>query len=73
MKTIYEAARSVEYNSGILMSTIQQIADESFKSGAKFAQRWIPVEEELPESSDKLLIVKWLSKNGEEKLFPRHI
>lgn len=42
MKTIQEAAREYEIK--------QWDADEdSFKAGVEFAQRWIPVEEELPE------------------------
>lgn len=48
MKTIDEAARSIEFNKGHLMSTTEQIATVSFRSGVEFAQRWIPVEYEMP-------------------------
>jgi hypothetical protein len=32
--------------------------DQSFKAGVEFAQRWIPVEEELPPCSDEDLLLK---------------
>lgn len=44
MKTIDEAAKEyVQSTNGFIAKDI------SFKVGAEFAQRWIPVEEELPE------------------------
>lgn len=50
MKTIDEAA--IEYaeklDPEILMSTIPQISELSFKSGVAFAEEWISVEDELP-------------------------
>jgi hypothetical protein len=69
MKTIKGASKDITINGGLLMSTTRQIGEESFKSGVKFAQRWIPVEEELPtplpygkygmiENKD-LLLLKW--------------
>ena len=50
MKTIEEAAKEYE--------KIHYYVDEkeAFKSGADFAQRWISVEEEMPENSDVVLI-----------------
>ena len=48
------------------------VAYESFLSGVEFAQRWIPIEEELPEKS-KQVIVKlengwhtctWITEDG---------
>ena len=47
MKTIEEA--SIEYvKSNFLLETIwAQETQDAFKSGAEFAQQWIPVEEEL--------------------------
>lgn len=48
MKTIEEAAKEYE--------RIHYYVDEkeAFRAGAEFAQRWIPVEEELPEDSDSI-------------------
>ena len=37
------------------------------KQIAEFAQRWIPVEEELPTNESGLLLVKWLDKSGSVK------
>lgn len=34
----------------------------AFKAGVEFAQRWIPVDEELPENDDRVLI-KWDNGN----------
>lgn len=61
MKTIDKAAKEYLYN------TDTNSYLECFKSGVEFAQRWIPVEEELPEvidfskgfiENDDLLILK---------------
>lgn len=49
MKTIKEGANDTTTNVGLLMSTTQQIREVSFRAGVQFAQRWIPVTEELPE------------------------
>jgi len=57
MKTILEATKDPSINRGLLMSSIEQISDVSFRAGAEFAQRWIPVDEELP-IDRKLCIVK---------------
>lgn len=64
MKTIEKAAieQSLnEVNKGsdndaLFCSSIgmKQIIERAFKAGIEFAERWIPVEEELPES-DKIL------------------
>ena len=32
------------------------VAYESFLSGVEFAQRWIPIEEELPEKSKQVIV-----------------
>ena len=55
MKTIEEA--SIEYvKSNFLLETIwAQETQDAFKSGVEFAQRWIPVEEELPEVGEKVI------------------
>ena len=67
MKTIEEAAkeqsanevRNGEDNDALFCNRfgMKQIIERSFKSGVKFAQRWIPVEEELPESDEILTTV----------------
>ena len=46
MKPIEEAAKA-----------FNQFNIETFKAGVKFAQRWIPVEEELPEVGECILII----------------
>ena len=38
------------------------VAYESFVSGVKFAQRWIPVEEELPEVGEIVLVRTKINK-----------
>jgi hypothetical protein len=40
---------------------------EEFKAGVEFAQRWIPIEEELPKNSSNLLLVKWIDKSNKIK------
>lgn len=52
MKTIHEEAKKyVGYKSGhYTTEQLQSIND--FKAGVKFAQRWIPVEDELPEKME---------------------
>ena len=83
MKTVKESAEeyaereSNDFPTGDARTTMNlcEIEDwfkDSFKAGAEFAQRWIPVEDELPEVS-KQVIVKlpndwhtctWLMKDG---------
>lgn len=50
MKTIEEAVIDCSINTGLFMSSVIQIAERSFKSGVEFAQRWISISEELPET-----------------------
>jgi len=69
MKTIAEAAGWVEHNKGYLMSTIDQMAVESFKSGVKFAESWIDVNEELPEVKVKPYQALAMTANGEVDVF----
>lgn len=52
MKTIEEAAKECAGH----VNTIPNI--KIFKKGVEFTQRWIPVEEELPENDDRV-IAKW--------------
>ena len=59
MKTIKQAAK--EFAEGEVMETydsaIEALKRISFIEGAKFAQQWINVEDELPlESADEILI-----------------
>ena len=42
MKTIEEAADSLEFNKGVIHSNPYLMVTQSFKSGVEFAQRWIP-------------------------------
>ena len=57
MKTINKAAK--EFAESEIMETYDSIIEElkriSFIYGAKFAQEWISVEDELPESYDWVL------------------
>ena len=56
MKTIKQAARDfalIDLNIDAL--TVGKI--EGFKAGVEFAQRWIPVEEELPEENIFVLCI----------------
>ena len=48
MKTIEEVSDSLEFNKGVIHSNPHLMVTQSFKSGVEFAQRWIPIEEELP-------------------------
>ena len=62
MKTIEEVAKEFEKENGekIWFSNDHQqgtaLCIESFKAGVEFAQRWIPVEEELPKEGSKVLV-----------------
>jgi hypothetical protein len=52
MKTIEEAAKSANaYGYPNYTGANNEAFDSGFKSGVEFAQRWIPVEEDLPEMS----------------------
>lgn len=58
MKTIKEAAKhyyDVEWNA---------TTEDNFCAGAEFAQRWIPVEEELPENEKYDLSARVLVQDG---------
>ena len=57
------------------MKTIEEVAKEfseksvwacpiSFKAGVEFAQRWIPVEEELPKNANEIILKneKWITE-----------
>ena len=63
MKTIKDAAsdyaeETKDTTNGMLYADSQ----DAFRAGAEFAQRWIPVEEELPETNEfeesKIIIIK---------------
>lgn len=58
METIEEAARkNCEFNEFSLRQFDKHFI-ECFKDGVEFAQRWIPVEEELPKTEDKYLVIR---------------
>ena len=50
MKTIEEAAKENAIKTEPIL--YQGKAEKAFKAGIEFAQRWIPVEEELPEEEN---------------------
>lgn len=54
MKTIEEVEREVYGKDEVLVS--QGRYKSNFLKGVEFAQRWIPVEEELPESFSIVLV-----------------
>lgn len=63
MKSIEEAAK--EYAESKSSAKVFQDAHiEDFKAGIEFAERWIPVEEELPEIKEKMYQVIGKDKNG---------
>ena len=80
MKTIEEAADNYiqsKYKEFALLDIIGEdtsIKDfrDDFKAGVKFAQRWIPIEEELPEYTDfknhNPINVKFTTILGEERV-----
>ena len=54
MKTIEEAAKDFN-DSHVNGHHPQKWVSDIFKAGVDFAQRWIPVEEELPEIGEKVI------------------
>jgi len=71
MKTIEEATKDfLEYRRGICTGYPPK---EWFKAGVEFAQRWIPVEEELPEKLVQVIVklengwhaTTWITENGD--------
>jgi len=70
MKTIEEEKKQAFDNAAITLAIGCMPIDESilpfelgFYAGVEFAERWIPVEEELPENDDLLLV-----KNADNKI-----
>ena len=53
-------------------SYLKKILDGTFKSGVEFAQRWIPIEEELPEENITVIakggIAIWISAMSKGRL-----
>ena len=64
MKTIEEAI--IEYSENADIDEETYIADvyDGFKAGVEFAQRWIPVEEELPEVG-AMVLTKMEKRHGD--------
>ena len=62
MKTIEEATKDfLEYRRGVCTGYPPK---EWFKAGVEFAQRWIPVEEELPEIGE-MVLTKMEKRHGD--------
>ena len=55
MKTIEEAAKDFN-DSHVNGHHPQKWVSDIFKAGVEFAQRWIPVEEDLPEKSKQVIV-----------------
>jgi hypothetical protein len=69
MKTIEEAAKEFEECNGEKIwheneNSGQALCIESFKKGVEFAQRWIPVEEELPIANDHSIDIEMKLDNN---------
>ena len=64
MKTIEEAAKNYAISRHVDLVELKFVGkyQQAFKAGIDFAQRWIPVEEELPEMCEQVL-VKMLIKD----------
>ena len=56
MKTIEEEAK--EQANALKIYSSKQDFEKGFKAGVEFAQRWIPVEEELPEENGRYLVLR---------------
>lgn len=58
MKTINDAALEyAELKANKLFRRLEvSIAEKSFKAGVEFAQRWIPIEEDLPEKFKQVIV-----------------
>lgn len=57
MKTIEEAAKEyAELQANPIFRNLEvSIAEKAFNAGVEFAQRWIPVDEELPRIGEKVI------------------
>lgn len=75
MKSIEEAAKEYALLAGMAIETDiddngefdhESFIDDSFKAGIEFAERWIPVGEELPPCSDEDLLIKGLDLEGND-------
>ena len=72
MKTIEEAAKDFN-DSHVNGHHPQKWVSDIFKAGVEFAQRWIPVEEELPEKLVQVIVklengwhtTTWITENGD--------
>lgn len=67
MQTIEEASNMmIQFENKVLL----RVAKRHFKNGVEFAQKWIPVEEDLPEVDVPVLI---RTKNGKYKVSSMYI
>ena len=55
MKTIEEAAKEYAKDKYSYIPDMIFQCENHFEAGVEFAQRWIPVEEELPEIGEKVI------------------
>ena len=69
MKTIKEAAKEYAISlhaddCHLSISEIEMYAKTDFEAGVEFAQRWIPVEEELPKNANEIILKneKWITE-----------
>ena len=64
MKTIEKAALEYAIQRQVDAEELKYIGryQQSFKAGVEFAQRWIPVEEELPEVGEIVLVKTKINK-----------
>ena len=75
METIYDAGRRVFEAARWDTLQVGNTDDciEMFEAGVEFAQRWIPVEEELPEKLVQVIVklangwhtTTWITENGD--------
>ena len=73
MKTIEEAAKEYAKDKYLYIPDMVFQCENHFEAGVEFAQRWIPVEEELPEKLVQVIVklangwhtTTWITENGD--------
>ena len=56
MKTIEKAAKDYRIEKGSLYSNIGLLAEDAFKAGVNFAQKWISADDEIPPVNLRILV-----------------
>ena len=56
MKTIEEAAKKYAKDKYLYIPDMIFQCENHFEAGVEFAQRWIPIEEELPEKQKQVIV-----------------